>query len=929
MARGVDTLPIYAQMPPGGFTPQPGGVTPITPPGTGSPPVEIAVQPPPYAPEGPVRETNLLKESRRLPLIAVVIVVVLVVVAFAYIRLVPHPSRVTTTTTVQQASLNQINSCMSISSSGNYTFASNIVTNIQSGACINVSASGVSIDCMGHSLTGSGPYSGVRPFSSGIATSGNRTTIEDCAISNFSYGIYAGPASDLKIYNNNVSSNYMANIYLNGMQGSSVYQNRLARATSRQGSLYLANGSDNNQIYNNTINNDLSYGIRVNSTGNLFYDNYITGTPSGFYCSATGGLSSSNKAHGNDCFNNTGCSFVACSGFNLVTNISSIALTSNVNGCGSINSPGVYTLQGPINMGAFVNVTNPLASASGISCIYIRSSGVTLNCAGNRIFNATTAILASGRDNISVSNCRITASAYGVSFTNVSYSKIFNTSASGGIDGIELQGSSVDFLTNVTARDNSYGIFMAGSSTDTVSRFTASNNSYGLYLSNSTGNIFNGGRALNNSNIDVYASADSASPSYNLMTTTSCGVTNAAWASCAAHTSTNLLYTPVNSCSIISRSGNYLLATPLIGSFQNCFQITASNVQFSCNGNHIGSSVARSSGYIFSVSGASNVTIRGCDLANFEYGVNATNSRRITVTNVSDRFSGYGIAFSNVSESTISSDYLNNTVYYGVLLSGSRNNTIHGINVSYDYGPGAAIQLSNSTRNQVVNNSGYSSYYGISLAGASQNNTIENNNMFGSDYYDYICSPLNTPINAEHGGVNYGANRQGCNWMAVIPIGYSGMQCRASFASNYLTFSTDQLYTIGSTCFTVYGNATTLDCQGHSVIATNGGTLMALNDSKGGSTIKNCVLRGFTAIVASRNSQFNLINDTIYTNSIAGYVAPQPKACRVVQGVRSHSCSDPVVAYSPVRNVAYVDAVVRRRYVVVAYLQAARSGQVN
>ena len=41
----------------------------------------------------------------------------------------------------------------------------------------------------------------------------------------------------------------------------------------------LTNGSTNNRIYNNTVDNKFNYGININSTGNLFYDNYAAGVP--------------------------------------------------------------------------------------------------------------------------------------------------------------------------------------------------------------------------------------------------------------------------------------------------------------------------------------------------------------------------------------------------------------------------------------------------------------------------------------------------------------------------------------------------------------------------------------------------------------------------------------------------------------------------
>ncbi len=801
-------------------------------------------------------------------LIALIAAVIIIAAAAIYVGLAVH--HVTTTTTIAPVvSKYSISSCGAISSPGNYTFSGNVHTGITSGTCINVSSSDVSLNCMGYHLSGSGPYSGVGPFTYGIMLDANSAKLTDCKVSNFSYGVYAGNISGISVRNDNLSYNYMSDLYLSNVQNASIHNNIFMFSTSSDGALHVGSGSTNNRIYNNTVDNQFGNGILVNSTGNTFFDNYIGGSPSGFYCSAYSGTPRSNSAYGNKCFNSTGCSFAQCSGFNKPPDLSQISLSKSVSSCGAINSPGIYTLQGPVNMANYMNVSNPAASGFGVSCIYIKSNKVTLDCAGNPILNATTAVFVSGVDNISVSNCKLQESEYGIVLGNVNDSKIYNITANGGIAGVQLNGSNIDSLTNITADGNDYGIYMQNSTSDTVNRFVALNNSYGVYLLGSLGNIFSNGKALNNSVIDVYASQNSASSADNFMSTTNCGTTNARWASCKRYISTNLQYIPIDACGGISSSGNYILTTPLLTMSNSCITIRSDNVRLSCQGNHIGSSIATSQGYAISVNGSKNVTIDGCDLANFMYAIVASNSTGVTVRNVSDYHSGYGVALYNVNRSAISDNLFQNDSYYGISLTGSFNNSIEYNNVSYVFGPGAAIRLNDSRGNMLGGNIGYASYDGMSLEGASQNNTILNNTMYSSANYDYACSPQNYGIDAENGGVNTGASKLGCRWLAVIPKGYTGMNCIASFAPNYISFSTDQVYGAGSTCFTVYGNSTTLDCNGHTVIATNGGTLMSLNtnNSKSVSVIRDCALKGFTRVISARRTQLSLINDTIYSNA--------------------------------------------------------------
>ena len=163
------------------------------------------------------------------------------------------------------------------------------------------------------------------------------------------------------------------------------------------------------------------------------------------------------------------------------------------------------------------------------------------------------------------------------------------------------------------------------------------------------------------------------------------------------------------------------------------------------------------------------------------------------------------------------------------------------------------------------NDIGYKNDYGVTLLGASQNNTIYNNNMMGTANYDYVCSAPTTPPR-EYGGINYGASKQGCNWLAPVPKGYIGMNCIVSLVPNYLSLTSDQYDSDYSTCLTIYGNSTTLDCNGHTIIATNSGTLDAPARVER-LIIENCYLKNFAEVAQAQDAGVSLINDTIYTNS--------------------------------------------------------------
>ncbi len=857
---------LYAQIP-GDLAPQPGSAIPVAP--QPEPPVFSVSQPLPSPSKAGPKITLRRPRHATLIIVAIVIVVALAATAVLFTKVLLPPT--TTTTTVSQSNRNMISACGTISSPGSYTFASNISTSIGSGACINVTASNVQIFCSEDSLRGSGPYSGVPPFTYGIELSGNYDTVNGCTIGNFSYGIFAKQSSNLTISGDSLLYNYVSNIYLNGVKNSQVYNNRLSGAVSLQGGLYITNGATLDDVYNNTLLSNKIYGIVINASGNSFYNNYLNGSSYSFYCSVNSGLRGSNKASGNTCFNNSGCSFLECHGVNVPTNLSQISLSGNVSSCGSINSPGTYNLQRGINVGQFIDVNSARAGGYSVPCIRINSGNVTLNCNGFAITNALVGIIASKEDNVTLNGCRIYASASGIELYNMTDSSLNNIYANGAASGILLDNSSVDFLTNITIINDSYGLYMLNSTTDTINKFNALNDSYGLYVAHSTGNIFNNGRALNSSSFDIYATVDSANTAYNLMTSTTCGYTNAVWAPCTSHITASLIYTPVTSCMTITRPGNYSLTSSIVTTFSSCIKIASNNVMLNCRGYRI-EPAAAAQGYGISIVNATNVTVHGCDIDGYAYGINASNSNRVTITNITEQTGISGTVFRGVNSSIISNINVTGVSAFGIALINSGSDTLVGDNTSHSTQQGIGILLNGSGHNLLSNDFGSDNDFGLVLLGSSINNTIYDNIETGSGTYDYVCSSASSAINAEYGGVNYGANKQGCNWLAVLtPL--SNMQCSASFSSNLFSFSADQVYSFGATCYTVYGNATTINCNGHTVIATNGGILVSANNAT--VKIENCLLKGFYGIVLSRNSTgVSLVNDTIDINSSSSYYTP-------------------------------------------------------
>jgi len=480
-------------------------------------------------------------------------------------------SSTTTTfsTTVLPGNINSFSGCTTISKSGTYYLSKSAKTTMTHGACVNITASNVDIICNNNQLIGSGPFVGVPPFSYAIMINNDaNVSIIGCTLKNFSYGIFATSTNSLQINNDNISVNYVSNIYLGNVHNSTLSNNYLSRSSSVQGSLYLTNGTSGLTIINNTIRYNQYYGVVANASNNTFRNNLVNGTQYSFSCSTPNGFVISSKAYSNLCYNNTGCGFIQCRGINIPANISKITLSNMLNSCGTISRPGYYQLSSNINMKDFVNTSNPLAVLN--PCINVRAKNVVINCKGFGIINATTAIYANNKSNVTIMNCRIrNALADGIVLYNITQAHLSNLSLVNDSLALQLYNSSISTFSNISASRNLYGLYLSGSYANNFQSLNFSYNNYGVFLqSDSLSNNFNKGTILNSSSIDVYATPDSANATFNLMQSVTCNLTNAVWATCKHFVYTSLPYVPVGSCESISAPGNYLMTTSILNAQQ-------------------------------------------------------------------------------------------------------------------------------------------------------------------------------------------------------------------------------------------------------------------------------------------------------------------------------------------------------------------------
>jgi hypothetical protein len=846
-------------------TPTQGGPQPNAPTAT---PSGMNVEVTPLSPltMGQIPARKIGKSHLPIILIAVAVVLILFGVLYMFVISPPHKTTTTTTSSIPQGG-QSFSSCQSITSPGKYYLTSNLKYAQQSGACITVNASNVEILCTGTSIQGSGPYSALPPFSYGVEAANQKNiTINGCAIGNFSYGVYALSDKNIVLTNSNVTHNYASDLYLNHTSNSTFAYDYITNSGSQWGAVQITNGSSGNQFLNNSLTFNPYYGFNISASGERFLNNYVVESASGFYCSPLNGFPNSSLASGNTCDNNTGCGFVSCKS-NIPANISKVALGYQIATCGTIHTPGTHYLSGNLDLMNFMNINRSAMQQYAASCINVASRDVRLDCNNHSISNAYIGININGQTNFTLSDCNVQGTTYGAYADDANNTAIDNSTFNNNSYSVEVQSSAGYRLDNVSVRSSGYGINLINASAGILTNIGVIGSKYGVFLSGSLGNVFNGGSVTKSSAMDIYATADSANSSDNFMSGTTCNFTNAQWANCGQYLAPNSTSYPISFCQNIVNSGNYVLQQSFIGAYHDCIDIKANNVNLNCQGNLIqGTRYAQ--GPAILVSGRKNITINDCRIGGFTSGLDIYNVTNAIVVN--DSYTGspsnYGFNFSNVTRSVIRDNHIINMLNVSLNLQHVTYTNVSLNNISYGVNKSIDVLVSNSTLDSIVQNNGQEGKMGIALVGQSQNNTISNN-TFATSKADYYCAPEDGALNDGNGGVNTGISKSGCEWMAVVPQGAQALPCVRATGTTLISLTNDQSYGFNATCFTSVANYTTINCNGHTVLAQNGGTFAdVLNGT--GITVENCYLKGFNNFIdVSGSNSTQVLNNTIYSNA--------------------------------------------------------------
>ena len=712
--------------------------------------------------------------------------------------------------------------CGNLSSANTiYTLSVNLPS---SGTCFTVTASNVTLNCNGYSLTGSNVSS-----SYGVYSNQAYTTVQNCNISNFDTGIYFNGAMNGTIDGNNVST---------------TINNFVAPAYSS--AIVLYNGANYNTINNINASSTIGVGIYINSNYNTIAN--------------SSGTSGSNAGIELD------------SGFNTITNSTGTS-TSNVGiylGTSSynsiINSAGINLASGANAYGIKVtsnsnnnNFTGTTASSAASSAIYINGgANNTIDCQGKSIVgtNATgTYGVYTNQYNTTIKNCNISSFQHGIYFvgpggtngtiqnTNAitthasghgiyllyqtKYFSIINstgTSTSG--NGIRLENTaSYNTLINSTGTSgSSYAVYVTVSSdyNTFINSTGTSNSNKGFYIESSSNNIINNSIARN---------ILSGAAGYGLYITSG------------------------------SNNNQVINSTASSAASSAIYIDGGSNNSIDCQGKSI--TGANASGTYGVYTSQLNTTIRNCNISNFNHAVylasgatyaSVSNSRLNTsYTDGAALYAaaGYG-SFANITAEASSG---NSSGVSGAFYIASNYNNVTNCSVtsSSSYIYHSAINVRGNGFNRLENNT-FTATRGdakaMYLYPSSYNTTLKGNNFTSALYAVWIESGVRGSIFEQNrfNGSSYG-------------VGFSGYLAGPNYDNIFFanTFIGASPFALGAYGFnnTLYNNTF--------ITPTGAGTLLSIGASSSGNRI---YWNNFTATSGAYISDANGSN--IYNTTISG-----------------------------------------------------------
>jgi len=809
---------------------------------------------------------------------ALIIIAIIAIVAYSVVSTPPPPP----VTTVQGVPTFYVSSCEAITTGGDYYLSGDISAPSNNGTCLDIESPNVHLVGRNYQLLGRGPYLANGPYSYGIMIGADsNVSVSQITVLRFAYGIYLNNTDGDSVSNVTVSNSTISGIYLYRSSDNLLATDHVTTSAGQIGSISI-NYGQNNTIDTSSSEYNSYYGLSLsNSTSNKIVNSILLGNPSDLFCSGNSTYNSSNKFTASTCYMNNFCNFAYCSESNNQSLVTSIALRDNVATCGSINSGGDYALSSNLDMRKFMNLS--ISDSNGVPCILVNASNVNLNCNGHTISNASYGILTvPGAFNTTVSDCNLQHDSDGIYLNGAIKFLVTNVNADNGNYGISLYNSTGGNLTAVSAHGNNFGVYINATTYAGVSNFNVTGNGYGITMDNSSSVSLSDGQLGSSSKVDLYCSPNAYNSTLLSISATTCKSTDCKWASqsCPVYYLPTLSQYPVNGCTTINTPGSYKLENPVVAK-STCIQIDAANVTFDCNNESVSS--YGNSGSAFSVTNAAGVSIYGCRISGFNNGLDATHANNLSFSSTVIRSGIGGVNLSDSSGVVLYNDSVFGDSTYGFWVR-STNNSVMSFNHAVLSSSGYGYSFNRSSDNKIFNNTANATEYGFSFTSTSRNNDVYNNSVFSGNGYDYYCSPDSGYVTDNQHGVNIGITKSNCQWLAEVSGVYLSQSCTLIDSPDTITLSQDMVYGYGGTCFNVdslgmntTASGTTINCNGHTVLATDGGTfLQSANASS--ITLENCILIGFSNPVVFMPSKIetqrvSIINNTFYdTKNTSVYI---------------------------------------------------------
>ncbi len=391
-----------------------------------------------------------------------------------------------------------IGACQNLSAAGTtYTLNQSINS---SGTCFNITAANVTLDCAGHSLTGTGTSNAYGAYSNQT-----NTTIKNCIFSSQDAGILFNGSSMGAITNCSAYNSSTAGFYLLSGSNNTLFSN-YAETPGAYG--YYLSASSNNTLFHNNASTCQSGYFLEGSTGNNLTSNNAYDSPNygyfftmssdsnsvtnntdtrGYYGFA---LSDSqfNNLSSNYALNSTTAGFyLDDSAFNTLTGNS--ANNSALYGFyGTLSSHNLFfrnAANAPVGYGYLLETDSSNNILSGNNVSDSGDSGFAIDSGSNNTLFNNTAYNASGfgfqvfssdSNNLSYNNASLCTS--GIYLQNSQFCHLTNNSISYTINyGLFLISDSGNIITGNRVVSLAHGFFLYGTVNDTIADNLASSNS--------------------------------------------------------------------------------------------------------------------------------------------------------------------------------------------------------------------------------------------------------------------------------------------------------------------------------------------------------------------------------------------------------------------------------------------------------------------